>query len=123
MLLLVLVSLLWAFSPGLIKGRLTGLDSAFISAVRLALALLVFLPFLRPAGLGARRAPELLAPAAAFAPCERRQVEGVVGRRGPRAANHSAAAHRAARTTGIGGTIGKVQQIARVAFRHLAPGH
>jgi drug/metabolite transporter (DMT)-like permease len=47
MLYLISVSLLWAFSFGLIKGRLAGLDSAFISAARLCLALLVFLPFLR----------------------------------------------------------------------------
>ncbi len=47
MIYLIVVSLLWAFSPGLIKGKLTGLDSAFVSAVRLGLALLVFLPFLR----------------------------------------------------------------------------
>jgi drug/metabolite transporter (DMT)-like permease len=44
---LIVVSLLWAFSPGLIKGNLIGLDSAFVSAVRLGLAMLVFLPFLR----------------------------------------------------------------------------
>jgi drug/metabolite transporter (DMT)-like permease len=50
---LVVVSLLWAFSFGLIKG-LTGLDAAFISAARLALALLVFLPFLRLRGLASR---------------------------------------------------------------------
>ncbi|MES1167661.1 MAG: DMT family transporter, partial [Oleiharenicola lentus] len=48
---LIAVSLLWAFSFGLIKGRLAGLDSAFISAARLGLALLVFLPFLRLKGL------------------------------------------------------------------------
>ena len=47
MLPLIIVSFVWAFSFGLIKGRLAGLDSAFISAVRLGLALLVFLPFLR----------------------------------------------------------------------------
>ncbi|MDB6168689.1 MAG: hypothetical protein JWM88_1553 [Verrucomicrobia bacterium] len=46
MLFLLLVSLLWAFSFGLTK-QLTGLDGAFISATRLGLALLVFLPFLR----------------------------------------------------------------------------
>lgn len=46
MLLLLFTSLLWAFSFGLTK-RLTGLDGAFISAARLGLALLVFLPFLR----------------------------------------------------------------------------
>ena len=49
--LLLLVSLVWAFSFGLIKGRLGGLDSSFISAVRLGLALLVFLPFFRSRGL------------------------------------------------------------------------
>ncbi len=52
MLYLIAVSLLWAFSFGLIKGQLAGLDSAFISTVRLALALLVFLPFVRTRWLG-----------------------------------------------------------------------
>jgi drug/metabolite transporter (DMT)-like permease len=51
--LLLLVSLLWAFSFGLIKG-LTGIDAAFLSAARLGLALLVFLPFLRLRGLAPR---------------------------------------------------------------------
>jgi len=59
MALLVLVSLLWAFSFGLIKGRLVGLDSSFISAARLGLALLVFLPFLRTRGIAARTAAAL----------------------------------------------------------------
>lgn len=53
MLLLFLTSLLWAFSFGLTK-QLTGLDGAFISAARLGLALIVFLPFLRIRGLPAR---------------------------------------------------------------------
>lgn len=57
---LIAVSLLWAFSFGLIKGRLAGLDSAFISAVRLGFALLVFLPFLRWRGLTLRVAGQLL---------------------------------------------------------------
>ncbi len=61
MVYLVAVSLLWAFSFGLIKGRLTGLDSSFISAVRLGLALLVFLPFLRWRGLNLRLAATLTA--------------------------------------------------------------
>lgn len=59
MLLLLVVSLLWAFSFGLIKGRLAGLDSAFISAARLGLALLVFLPFLRLKGVTLRTAAAL----------------------------------------------------------------
>ncbi len=41
------VSLLWAFSFGLIKGNLAGIDSSFVSFTRLAISLLVFLPFLR----------------------------------------------------------------------------
>lgn len=48
---LIAVSLLWAFSPGLTKGLTTGLDSSFVAAARLALALLVFLPFIRARGV------------------------------------------------------------------------
>ena len=47
MLYLLVVSLLWAFSFGLIKGQLSGLDPAAVTVVRLAFATLVFLPFLR----------------------------------------------------------------------------
>lgn len=47
MLYLIFVSLVWAFSFGLIKDRLVGLDSSYIAAVRLGLATLVFLPFVR----------------------------------------------------------------------------
>jgi drug/metabolite transporter (DMT)-like permease len=47
--LLLLVSLLWAFSFGLIKSQLAGLDPAFVAAVRLLLSLAVFVPFFRPA--------------------------------------------------------------------------
>lgn len=61
MLYLVLVSLLWAFSPGLTKGLTTGLDSSFVAAARLGLALLVFLPFLRLKGLTPRLAGSLAA--------------------------------------------------------------
>ncbi len=56
--LLLLVSLLWAFSFGLIKS-LSGIDAAFLSAARLALALLVFLPFLRLRGLAPHTAAAL----------------------------------------------------------------
>lgn len=58
---LLLVSLIWAFSFGLTKGKLAGLDTSFISAARLALALLVFLPFLRFRDLNARLAAALVA--------------------------------------------------------------
>jgi drug/metabolite transporter (DMT)-like permease len=57
---LLLVSLIWAFSPGLISNRLVGLDSSFVTGVRLALALLLFLPFLRPRGLTLRQGSLLL---------------------------------------------------------------
>lgn len=47
MVYLLLVSLVWAFSFGLIKGQLTSLDPNFVAAARLVIALAVFLPFLR----------------------------------------------------------------------------
>jgi drug/metabolite transporter (DMT)-like permease len=49
--ILFIVSLIWAFSFGLIKDRLAGLDANFVAAARLLISLLVFLPFLRPGGL------------------------------------------------------------------------
>lgn len=58
---LIAVSLLWGFSFGLIKDQLAGLDSAFISAARLGLALLVFTPFFRWRGLSLRLAATLAA--------------------------------------------------------------
>ena len=45
--LLLLTSLVWAFSYGLIKGQLAGIDSTASAMLRLFCALLVFLPFLR----------------------------------------------------------------------------
>jgi drug/metabolite transporter (DMT)-like permease len=44
---LLFVSLAWAFSFGMIKGNLTGVDSNFVSFARMALALIVFLPFVK----------------------------------------------------------------------------
>jgi len=55
---LLAVSLLWAFSFGLVKG-LAGLDSSAVALVRLAISLAVFAPFLRTAGLGAAAAVRL----------------------------------------------------------------
>src|SRR4051812_14675334 len=60
MLYLILVSLIWALSPGLIKGHLAGLDSSFIATVRLGLAFLVFLPFVRVRWLSAKSSLLLL---------------------------------------------------------------
>jgi drug/metabolite transporter (DMT)-like permease len=54
MLPLLFVSFLWAFSFGLIKGRLAGLDPVAVSVLRIAFAALVFLPFLRPRALPRR---------------------------------------------------------------------
>lgn len=58
---LIVVSLIWAFSFGLIKRFLGGVDSTFVSAARLGLALLVFLPFLRLRGVSVRLALSLAA--------------------------------------------------------------
>lgn len=54
MLPLLFVSLLWAFSFGLIKGRLGGIDPVAVSVLRIAFATAVFLPFLRPRALPRR---------------------------------------------------------------------
>lgn len=48
MIRLLLVSLIWASSFGLIKTRLANLDPAAVAVLRLAAALAVFAPFLRP---------------------------------------------------------------------------
>ena len=48
---LIGVSLLWAFSFGLIKGQLTGLDATAVAVVRLGCAAVVFLPFFRPSSI------------------------------------------------------------------------
>ena len=47
MLHLIAVSLIWAFSFGLIKGQLAGLEPSGVAAVRLLLSCLFFLPLLR----------------------------------------------------------------------------
>ena len=47
MIYLALVSLIWAFSFGLIGSALSGVDSFFVATVRLGCATLLFLPFLR----------------------------------------------------------------------------
>lgn len=62
MMWLVVASILWACSFGLIKHRLVavGLDPLFVALVRLLLSLLLFLPFLRPARLGRALAVRLV---------------------------------------------------------------
>ncbi|MFZ9886829.1 MAG: EamA family transporter [Myxococcota bacterium] len=51
---LVIVSLLWSVSFGLIKGNLQGLDSTFVAFARLLVSLVAFVPFLRPKYLARR---------------------------------------------------------------------
>lgn len=43
---LIAVSIIWAFSFGLIKGKLTGLDAGLVASIRLILCFLCFAPFL-----------------------------------------------------------------------------
>jgi drug/metabolite transporter (DMT)-like permease len=57
---LILVSTIWAFSFGLIKSQLAGLDSNFIAAARLLVSLAVFLPFLRVKNLPKKQAFRLI---------------------------------------------------------------
>lgn len=59
--LLLLVSLLWGFSFGLIKAEFPDLSGSTLAAARLLLALPCFLPFLRLAPLSRRQITTLLA--------------------------------------------------------------
>lgn len=54
MLLLLTASLIWAFSFGLIKTQLAGLDPFLVAALRLGLAFVMFAPFLRVGSLPGR---------------------------------------------------------------------
>jgi drug/metabolite transporter (DMT)-like permease len=54
--LLIVVSLLWGLSFGLIRRYLAGVDSGFVALVRLVLAFLVLVPALRLRGLAGRQA-------------------------------------------------------------------
>jgi drug/metabolite transporter (DMT)-like permease len=56
MIWLVVVSLVWAFSFGLIKRHLVGVDPTLVAFVRVALSLIVLAPFFRRRGLGGRDA-------------------------------------------------------------------
>ena len=47
MLYLLLVSLIWAFSFGLIKDNLTNVDSNFVAFARLFISFVIFLPFIK----------------------------------------------------------------------------
>ena len=54
MLNLLIVSFIWAFSFGLIKGNLTGIDSNFVSFARLFISLACFVPFIRTGEISRR---------------------------------------------------------------------
>lgn len=60
MVYLLVVSIIWAFSFGLIKNQLAGLDANFIAAARLLVSLLVFIPFLKVRGLSRKQSLQLL---------------------------------------------------------------
>ena len=57
---LLIVSLVWAFSFGLIKDNLANIDPNFVAFARLFISLLVFLPFLRLKGLTRRTSFRLM---------------------------------------------------------------
>lgn len=61
MILLLIVSLAWAFSFGLIKGNLNGIDSNFVSFARMLLSLFVFLPFIKFKKINRKLAIKLIA--------------------------------------------------------------
>ncbi|MBZ0111113.1 MAG: EamA family transporter [Thermoanaerobaculia bacterium] len=61
MLYLLCVSLVWAFSFGLIGSRLAGLDPSFVAMSRLAIALVCFVPMLRLGGTSWKDRGELMA--------------------------------------------------------------
>lgn len=61
MLYLVIVSLLWAPSFGLVAHYLKGVDPNFVAAARILLSLLVFAPLMRLRGLPAKQVLALLA--------------------------------------------------------------
>ena len=52
MIYLALVSVIWAFSFGLIGSALTGIDSFLVATLRLGVALIIFIPFLRVKKIG-----------------------------------------------------------------------
>ena len=60
MALLLIVSLVWAFSFGLIKTRLGNVDANVVSGVRLVFSLVVFVPFLKLRAVGAVTALRLV---------------------------------------------------------------
>ncbi len=61
MIWLLIVSFIWAFSFGLIKGRLSGIDPVIVAFLRMAIATAVFLPFLKLRAVGVGLVARLVA--------------------------------------------------------------
>jgi len=61
MIYLIIVSLIWAFSFGLIKGNLTGIDASFVAFARLFISFLFFAAFLRIKPFSLRQIIQLMA--------------------------------------------------------------
>ncbi len=61
MIYLILASLVWAFSYGLIKGNLTGLSPDFIAFARMAVPLILFIPFFKCKSLSLKKTLAFLA--------------------------------------------------------------
>ena len=61
MIYLAIVSLIWAFSFGLIGSALAGVDAYFVATLRLGCATLLFLPWLRPKAIGTQDSLRLVA--------------------------------------------------------------
>jgi carboxylate/amino acid/amine transporter len=60
MIYLLITTLIWGFSFGIIKNSLAGVDTFFISLCRMLLSLLVFLPFLRMKKINSRLSIQLI---------------------------------------------------------------
>lgn len=60
MIYIIIASILWGFSFGLIKTYLSNLDPNFVAFVRAGLAFIIFLPFLRVRGLTLRDAWKII---------------------------------------------------------------
>ncbi|MCD4830136.1 MAG: EamA family transporter [Candidatus Cloacimonetes bacterium] len=59
MIILLVVSFIWAFSFGLIKGNLTGIDSNLVAFIRMSIAAAIFLPIMKYKNIDYRHAGKL----------------------------------------------------------------
>ncbi|MCD4651573.1 MAG: EamA family transporter [Candidatus Cloacimonetes bacterium] len=59
MVLLFIVSFVWAFSFGLIKGNLTGIDSNLVAFIRMSISTIIFLPLFRYRNISFKKASTL----------------------------------------------------------------